>query len=313
MALARRKIDYNGVVVHRDVSFELDSDKIPRYWFGNDPWLTHWMNAIFGNVPVGERFVMKATRQQLDKISDPSIRKAAVSFIHQEGSHAKAHDGLNKVLEAQGLPIKESQVLVQAIFDAYENYMPDVMKFAFSATGEHFTATLSTVMMENPELWDETPDEVAALAFWHFVEEIEHKSVSMDIYRDTCGDNAYSYAVLMATLALGLSTLATAAHMSWFYLLWKDRQITNLRSAFKAARKMLFKPGLFRRSFVSETLPFLSPRFHPWDNDNREMINAWKDCYEETGDPVQAYHAFRAWHDRKHGKKSQAGLARSAA
>ncbi len=301
MGLAHRKIDYEGVVVHRNVAFDLNTDTVPRYWFANDPWLTHWMNAIFGSVPVGERFVMKATRQQLDKLSDPSIHKAAIAFIKQEGSHAKAHDALNDVLTMHGVPVKQAQTLVKAIFDAYENYLPDIMKFAFSATGEHFTATLSSAMLEQPELWDDTPDEVAALAFWHFVEEIEHKSVSFDIYKNSSGDGAYSYAVLMATLALGISTLTVATHLSWLYLVWKDRQITNVRSALKAAKSLLFKPGLFTRTFVVDALPFLSPRFHPWDHDNREMINVWKLSYEETGDPVQAYRDFRDWHaSRKH-------------
>ncbi|MEX1664238.1 metal-dependent hydrolase [Zhongshania arctica] len=301
MTSARQKIDYNDVVQHRNVAFNLDEAKIPRYWLDKDPWLTHYMNAIFCNVPRGERFVMKATTKQLDKISDPSIRKAAIAFIRQEGSHAKAHDGLNKVLASQGLPIKNAGMMVDAIFSAYDRYLPDVMKFAFAATGEHFTATLSAAMLENPELWDDTPEDVAALAFWHFVEEVEHKSVSFDVYKDTCGEGAYSYAVLMATLGLGVSTLFTAAHLSWIYLLVKDKQITNVRSAAKTAKKLLFSPGIFTKTFVSEVVPFLSPKFHPWDNDNRFMINVWKEKYDETGDPVQAYHAFRQWHAAQNG------------
>lgn len=309
MAQALGTQDYDDVVVHRKLSFDLDGDSIPRYWFCNDPWLTHWMNAVFGNVPVGERFVMKATRKQLEKISDPAIRRAAISFIKQEGSHANAHEALNAVVESQGVPIQKSQFLIAKIFKSYEDYMPDVMKFAFAATGEHFTATLSTTMLENPELWDQTPDQVAALAFWHFVEEIEHKSVSFDIYKNTTGDSAYSYVVLMATLALGISTLATALHASWLYLIWKDGQITNVRSALKAARRMLLKPGVFRRTFLSQTLPFLSPKFHPWDHDNREMINAWKNAYEQSGDPIQAYHAFRDWHAQRQAEQTLTSLA----
>ena len=86
-------------------------------------------------------------------------------------------------------------------------------------------------------------------------------------------------------------------HGNWLYFLWKDRQLTNIPSALRAIKWLYFAPGIFTRAFVIDTLPFLSPRFHPWDADNREVIHAWKRAYEETGDAQQAYQAFRQWHD----------------
>ena len=104
-------------------------------------------------------------------------------------------------------------------------------------------------------------------------------------------------AIRMATLALGTALFLPLVHGNWLYFLWKDRQLTNIPSALRAIKWLYFAPGIFTRAFVIDTLPFLSPRFHPWDADNREVIHAWKRAYEETGDAQQAYQAFRQWHD----------------
>ena len=74
MALANRKIGYDEVVT-RDLHFPMNLETVARHWFNNDPWSTHWMNAILAAVPDGERWVMNSARRQLDKLRDPEVRK----------------------------------------------------------------------------------------------------------------------------------------------------------------------------------------------------------------------------------------------
>ena len=38
--------------------------------------------------------------------------------------------------------------------------------------------------------------------------------------------------------------------------------------------------------------PYFSPTFHPWDDDNREIIRVWKRAYEKTGDTHKAFEAL---------------------
>ncbi|MBY8964483.1 metal-dependent hydrolase [Algiphilus sp. NNCM1] len=295
MAIASRKLGFDEVE-HRDLNFGMSPETVPRHWFGNDPWTTHWMNAILAAVPDGERWVMQATRKQLDNIHDPSVRKAAIGFIRQEHTHAREHDAMNEAMVAHGIPVDRVEAVFKVVRQTLQRYLGDVSQCAIAATFEHFTAVISQVMLDHPELWDDTKPEVSAMLFWHFVEETEHKSVSFDVFMDASGGGFRAYAIRMATLALGVAIFVPLVHGNWLYFLWKDRQLSNVASALRAAKTLFLSPGIFTRAFVIETLPFLSPRFHPWDTDNREVIHAWKRAYEETGDAHQAYQAFRQWH-----------------
>lgn len=297
MAIASRKTGYDEVE-HRDLNFGMSPETVPRHWFGNDPWITHWMNAILAAVPDGERWVMQATRKQLDNLDDPSVRKAAIGFIRQEHTHSREHDAMNDAMVAHGIPMDRAEAVFKVVRQILQRYLGDTTQCAMAATFEHFTAVISQVMLDHPELWDDTRPEVSAMLFWHFVEETEHKSVSFDVFVDASGGGVRAYAIRMATLALGVAIFLPLVHSNWLYFLWKDRQLTNISSALRAIKRLYFAPGIFTRAFVIDVLPFLSPRFHPWDADNREVIHAWKRAYEQTGDTQQAYQAFRQWHAR---------------
>ena len=41
--------------------------------------------------------------------------------------------------------------------------------------------------------------------------------------------------------------------------------------------------------------PFFRRDFHPWDDDNRAVIHAWKKEYNKSGDTTKAFHALCDW------------------
>jgi len=82
------------------------------------------------------------------------------------------------------------------------------------------------------------------------------------------------------------------------YLLYKDRQLLNLRSALHMLKILFWRPGILSK-VVGGVLPYFSPSFHPWDDDNRHVIHIWKQAYEKTHDPQQAFNALR---DKRAGK-----------
>ncbi|WP_340676376.1 metal-dependent hydrolase [Paraperlucidibaca sp.] len=76
------------------------------------------------------------------------------------------------------------------------------------------------------------------------------------------------------------------------YLLYKDRQILQPRSAFHMAKVLFVRPGILSK-VLAGVLPYFSPTFHPWDDDNRHVIHVWKRAYEKSNDAQQAYQALR--------------------
>lgn len=142
MVIASRKIGYDEVE-HRDLNFGMSPETVPRHWFNNDPWITHWMNAILAAVPDGERWVMQATSKQLENLHDPSVRKAAISFIRQERSHAREHDAMNEAMVAHGIPIDRAEAVFKAIRKPLQRYLGGATQCAMAANFEHFTAVIS--------------------------------------------------------------------------------------------------------------------------------------------------------------------------
>lgn len=291
MALANRSIGY-GEVVTRDLHFTISPETVARHWFSGDPWMTHWMNGILAAVPDGERWVMNSARRQLDKLTDPEVHKAALEFIRQERIHAREHELMNAVAVHHGVPLDKVEGIFKKIRTQLQNRLSDDMQSSIAAAFEHMTAIIASILLEHPELFDDTHPELAAMLYWHFVEETEHKSVSFDVFVDSSGGGTRGYALRVGGMALATLIGLPLMVGNQAYLLYKDRQLGNWRSALRMSRLLFSKPGVLARVLAS-TLPYYSPTFHPWDDDNRTTIRIWKRAYEETGDPRQAYLALR--------------------
>lgn len=60
-------------------------------------------------------------------------------------------------------------------------------------------------------------------------------------------------------------------------------------------RTLFVDPGVISK-FGSMFLPYFHPDFHPWDDDNRAVIHAWKREYDRTGgDTTKAFTALCDW------------------
>lgn len=296
MGIAGKSVGYDEVVP-RDIQFTMNTETVARHWFNGDPWITHWMNSILAAVPDGERWVMNSARAQLDKLSNPLVRKAAIDFCRQERIHAREHDEMNAASIAHGIPLDKLEVIFTKIRETLQNNLSIEMQSSLAAAFEHFTAIISSVMLENPELFEETHPELTAMLFWHFVEETEHKGVSFDVYVHASGGGVKGYARRVSGMAFATAFGIPFMLASNAYLLYKDKQLTNWRSALRMTNLLYKKPGILARTF-SHYLPYYRPDFHPWDDDNRAVIHVWKKAYDKTGDPHQAYQALLA-HQRK--------------
>ena len=291
MALANRKIGYDEVVT-RDLHFDMNKDTVSRHWFNNDPWTTHWMNAILAAVPDGERMVMNSARRQLDKLDDPEVRKAAIEFVRQERIHAREHDDMNAAGVEHGVPIDKVEAVFKILRKQVLTRMSDDMQSSIAAAFEHFTAIISSVLLEHPELFDDTHPELRGMLYWHFVEETEHKSVSFDVFVDASGGGLRSYRLRLSGMALAIVVGFPVMIGNQAYLLYKDGQALNLRSAINMGNILFLKPGILSK-VIAGVFPYFSPTFHPWDDDNREVIHVWKQSYDKNGDVRKAFDALR--------------------
>jgi predicted metal-dependent hydrolase len=164
------------------------------------------------------------------------------------------------------------------------------MHLSMMAAFEHFTATFASVFVDNPEMLAESDEKVASMLYWHFVEETEHKSVSYDVFQDAGG----SYPKRIAGLAIATVVFLAMTEYQRLYLVYKDGQLFNWRSALKALSFQFIYPGMMRR-LAGRYLQYYLPSFHPWDDDNRAEIQSWKRTFRASqGDATKAYESLIA-------------------
>ena len=59
----------------------------PKYFFDNNPFKTHFMNALSILFPEGERFFIRSVLAYRDQISDPKLLQEIKEFCAQEAQH----------------------------------------------------------------------------------------------------------------------------------------------------------------------------------------------------------------------------------
>ncbi|PKM21491.1 MAG: metal-dependent hydrolase, partial [Gammaproteobacteria bacterium HGW-Gammaproteobacteria-14] len=252
---------------------------VPRYWFDNDPVLSHFLNALSLTFPDGERMFVDSVREFRDRVTDKARQKEISGFIGQEAMHSLEHDSFNRMLATQGYKeeAEGGQALAKKFIAIGRKKLSSKQLLAATAGLEHITAILAHRLLSDPALIDKIDPSVRDLWIWHAIEETEHKGVAYDLYQDVSGDYALRVRIFLS------ATLALASYTSTYTLafLKRDQLHRNPLSIVKGAWKLFGVNGLLL-PIVPEFLSYLRPDFHPWQHDNSSLINQWRDLLGEA-------------------------------
>ena len=253
--------------VPKEIRSPLSPDT-PRYWFDNHPFKTHFFNALSTSFPVGERFFIRSVRNYESRITDPRLKNQVLQFVGQEGRHRVEHNHHIDLLLQQGYGgIQVFERFVQRLLDFLNKHFP-LYSLAATVSIEHLTAIMADQLLRHPERWSAPmhPD-MRLLWQWHAVEETEHKAVAFDVYQQVFGSYYLRvFAMLLESSGFLLDILART-----IYFLWKDGKLFNLRLWIQGIIFVWGPKGVFG-SVMLEYFKFYLPGFHPWQNDNRELI-----------------------------------------
>lgn len=252
------------------MGFEFKPDVVPRYWFGNDPVLTHFLNALSLTFPDGEQFFVDSVRHFRDVVTDKERQQEISGFIGQEAMHSLEHRAFNDMLAAQGyeeIAGKGSAVARYLCAEGRKRLSPRA-QLAVTAGLEHITAILANGMLERDGLLERMDASVRPLWTWHAIEETEHKAVAFDLLHDI--DPGYRMRI-RAFLTGSLGLLLFASAYTWRFL----KQDGVHRRPFVLARGG-WRLGRLLATAVPDYLEYLRPGFHPWDDDNSELIERFK-------------------------------------
>ncbi|HLT14775.1 MAG TPA: metal-dependent hydrolase [Marinobacter sp.] len=246
-------------------------DDLPRYWWDNDPVKTLLLAALSSSFPPGEKFFIDSVRYYQDQITDPELKKAIRAFIGQEAHHSKEHKLMNGFLEERGVGLGRLEREVQWFMDRLRKRFTPERQLAHTVAVEHFTALMAEEFLLKFDALDEMDPRIAPVWAWHAIEESEHKAVAFDVYKSVGGSEFIRVTEMMVVSVV--FPLFTTIHV--VQLMKADGQLGNLKSWLGALNYMWGKPGVFRK-LIPSYLKYYSPKFHPWDNDARHLLDKAK-------------------------------------
>ncbi len=249
----------------REYAFE-DLEAIPQYWNMDNPILTHFENAFSIMIPPGERFFIDSVRHFEGRVDDEG-RELIRAFVQQEGLHGQAHDTFNATLAAFGIDVEGQQRYAARTFRRARRWLPAKVQLGITVFSEHLTAVGAHTLLSSDTVQDEMHPQMLDFWRWHAAEELEHKSVAFDLFGKVGG----GYVTRMA------SVLAAAVFLAWPMVritrsMMRDDPHVPSRSERRQA-------AAFQRQILRQQsrllLAYFSPRFHPWQIDDTEMLQRW--------------------------------------
>jgi hypothetical protein len=242
-----------------------------RFFYDDNPLKSALIASLSSTFPAGEGEFIESVRLFQDKVDDPELSTQIRGFIGQEAHHSQQHKDFNRALQKMGF----DAVRVEAIFEkdlawSIRKANPG-QRLAFTVAIEHLTAILAEEFLTNPARLEGMEPAICQLLQWHAVEEIEHKAVAFDLYMSQVGNRK----LLRLAMRVGLFMLIyrTSKYMC-FMLAW-SRTMPTWKQFMAFGRFMFGKNGLFR-ALRANYRAYFRADFHPWDHDNRALIETWK-------------------------------------
>lgn len=261
----------------RRVNFQFNAN--PRHWFNNNPFATHFNNALHLIFPDGEKFFIRSVKAYASKINQPVLKKQLQGFVGQEGTHYKEHQKFWEILKEQGFDIDVFLNLYRkSAFEGLEKrLMNDIgkengKKLALSVTValEHFTAMLAEDVFSG-RINNLMPEDMKNLMMWHAAEEIEHKAIPFNLLKEV--DDSYILRVagmIIATTGLGIYTAIAMA-----ILISQDKEIDWKKAPehlYTFVYNLINGPG---NAVAKHYFDYYRPDFHPDQIDNYHIAEEY--------------------------------------
>ena len=189
-------------LVVRKIGWEFDAS-VPFLWQPTNPNFSIFCNAFtFIAVPF-EKYIINAVRKaQADFDSDSGVAAEAEAFLRQEAQHAAAHRKHMLALVARYPALEKCYDDAVKAYDALIERYPAEYHWAYIANLEATFTPLFKVVLDNRDALFAAGDRrVASLMMWHFVEEIEHRSSGLLLYRHLRADPWYRIRHVKSTFA----------------------------------------------------------------------------------------------------------------
>ena len=137
---------------------------------------------------------------------------------------------------------------------------------------EHFTAVIANQLLGNPRHLKHADPQSAALWRWHSIEEIEHKGVAYDTWLFATRDwPRWKRWLVKARVMLKVTRNFFVERTQGALILLAQDGIKGPRAWAGLFWFAMVSPGMFRK-ILGAWIRFFLPGFHPWNQDDRALI-----------------------------------------
>ena len=249
------------------------SASLSRDWLDKHAFKTAWMNSMSITFPLGEKFFIDSVRHFVDRVTDSKLKNEIRGFCGQEGFHRREHEHYNQALCAsRGYDLVYLEGRLEKNITLAKKWLSPIDQLAMTTALEHITAIMAEqILLDSNHLLAGAEQPMRELWEWHAAEEMEHKSVTFDVYKVVGGsEKKRKVALRRASFFLMLDVLIGTVHM-----LRRDRKLWSFRLWREGWSFLFAKDGILRLIWPAYK-EYFRDDFHPWQQDTRYLLESWE-------------------------------------
>ena len=239
------------------------------HWNPGKPEFSQIVNAASLAMPYLEPYLIKSMRAARPQITDPALQADLDSYVRQEATHYKQHRRFNDELKARGYRCIEAlEARLQREYADLEAHRSLAFNLGYAEGFECVALVIGHMLVKDREyLFGNSESGVASLVLWHFVEEIEHKNVTYDVFNHLHGN----YFLRVRGVLFALTHIFLLTRSGYQALLKEDGLWRNWASRW-ALLKLLVRIHV---QIVPRLLRILLPGYDPRQVPDPPWARAW--------------------------------------
>ena len=181
-------------------------DDLSGAWCNANAVTSSIMEAVSFVTPVMEKFFIRTVDEGLSPQTPAALKERCMTFIYEEADHSRVHRKFNASLTGYLGGMPPGLALLDTLLDGTRKHLSLSSRLLLAAALEHYTAVLSKAYLAQSDKMDIRSEFARELFVRHAREEIAHRSVVFDLWRNQSGGDRFkrSLTVLAILLAGGV-------------------------------------------------------------------------------------------------------------
>jgi len=223
------------------------NDGQPLDWGKPDSFVTAFMGALSMSFPVGEDFFIESIKRSHASLPDDLKEKWGSEvnrFYKEEQTHSRAHTIYNEKICSEFNFVNLWGAWAEKRIAKMDDR--DVRHYSASvAATEHLTTVLGAWLLINKHILENAPKETRNLWLWHANEELGHREIAIDLYRDLGGSDEWR----IKWMKIIYTVTIIDCFRQTMHNVWRMGGFFKLSTWVNAYKLMFSKNGVMRWSY----------------------------------------------------------------